>query len=122
MMSYNKYKRGCQHLNGGHQRTTYKTKKKKNKKLIIIIIIFTLRLTQSNQWVGVDHAARIHSLNSPPMTINVEKNMIVMMTCKTCLKHMNDVSIYCGSLRKKNKKNPKTKGHAHVTQNRRQKS
>ena len=22
--------------------------------------ILTLRLTQSNQWVGVDHAARIH--------------------------------------------------------------
>ena len=112
MMSYNKYKRGCQHLNGGHQRTTYKTKKKKNKKLIIIIIIiiFTLRLTQSNQWVGVDHAARIHSLNSPPMTINVEKNMIVMMTCKTCLKHMNNVSIYCGSLRKKKQKKPKNEG------------
>ena len=76
MMSYNKYKRGCQHLNGGHQRTTYKTKKKKYKKLIIIIIIiiiFTLRLTQSNQWVGVDHAARIHSLNSPPMTSSVQK-------------------------------------------------
>ena len=28
----------------------------------------TLRLTQSNQWLGVDHSARIHSLNSPPMT------------------------------------------------------
>ena len=40
----------------------------------------TLRLTQSNQWVGVDHAARIHLLNFPPMTGIVQKNkMIVMM-------------------------------------------
>ena len=30
MMSYNKYERGRQHLNGGHQKITYK-KKKKNK-------------------------------------------------------------------------------------------
>ena len=36
-------------------------------------IILTLRLTQSNQWVGVDHAARIQLLNSPPMTGSVEK-------------------------------------------------
>ena len=43
--------------------------KQKNKKKGIL----TLRLTQSNQWVGVDHAARIHSLNSPPMTSNVER-------------------------------------------------
>ena len=43
--------------------------------------ILTLRLTQNNQWVGVDHAARIHLLNSPPMTGSGEKNkMIVMMT------------------------------------------
>ena len=35
-------------------------------------MILTLRLTQSNQWVGVDHAARIH-LNSPPKTGSVEK-------------------------------------------------
>ena len=35
--------------------------KKKEKRKITL----TLRLTQSNQWVGVDHAARIHSLNSP---------------------------------------------------------
>ena len=43
-----------------------KKKKRKNE-------ILTLRLTQSNQWVGVDHAARIHWLNSPPMTSNVER-------------------------------------------------
>ena len=44
-------------------------------------IILTLRLTQSNQWVGVDYAARILLLNSPPMTGSVEKNkMVVMMT------------------------------------------
>ena len=46
-----------------------------------IKIILTLRLTQSNQWVGVGHAARIQLLNSPPMTGSVEKNkMVVMMT------------------------------------------
>ena len=66
MMSHDKYERGRQHLNGGHQRITYNKKKKKND-------ILTLRLTQSNQWVGVDHAARIHWLNSPPMTSNVER-------------------------------------------------
>ena len=74
MMSYDKYERGHQHLNGGHQRITYKNK-------IKIKIILTLRLTQSNQWVGVDHAARIQLLNSPPMTGSVEKNkMVAMMT------------------------------------------
>ena len=67
MMSYDKYERGRQHLNCGHQRITYKK--------------LTLRLAQSNQWVGVDHADRIHSLNSPSTTSNAEKNkMIVMMT------------------------------------------
>ena len=65
MMSHDKYERGRQHLNGGHQRITYNKKKKKG--------ILTLRLTQSNQWIGVDHAARIHWLNSPPMTSNVER-------------------------------------------------
>ena len=41
----------------------------------------TERLTQSNQWVGVDHAARIQLLSSPPVTGSVEKNkMPVMMT------------------------------------------
>ena len=64
MMSHDKYERGRQHLNGGHQRITYKIKK----------IILTLRLTENNQWVGVDHAARIHLLNFPPMTDSVEKN------------------------------------------------
>ena len=44
-------------------------------------IILTLRLTQSNQWVGIDHAARVQLLNSPPMTGGVEENkMVVMMT------------------------------------------
>ena len=81
MMSYDKYERGCQHLSGGHQRITYKRKKEKQKTKIKIKIILTLWLTQNNQWVGVDHAARIHLLNSPPMTGSVEKNkMIVMMT------------------------------------------
>ena len=48
---------------------------------IKIKIILALRLTQNNQWVGVEHATRIHLLNSPPMTGSVEKNkMIVMMT------------------------------------------
>ena len=42
-------------------------------------IILTLRLTQSNQWVGVDYAARILLLNSPPMTGSVEKNKMVVM-------------------------------------------
>ena len=71
MMSHDKYERGRQHLNGGHQRITYKKKKKKKKERKNGIL--TLRLTQSNQWVGVDHAARIHRLNSPPMTSNVER-------------------------------------------------
>ena len=70
MMSHDKYERGRQHLNGGHQRITYNNKKKKNERKNGIL---TLRLTQSNQWVGVDHAARIHWLNSPPMTSNVER-------------------------------------------------
>ena len=75
MMSYDKYEKGCQHLNGGHQRITLK-------KNIIKIKILTLWLIQSNQWVGVDHAARIQLLNFPPMTGgSVEKNkMVVMMT------------------------------------------
>ena len=68
MMSYDKYKTGRQHLNGGHQRIT-------NKKRLIL----TLRLTKSNQWVGVDHAAQIHSLNSPPMASGVDKNKMKMM-------------------------------------------
>ena len=68
MMSHDKYERGRQHLNGGHQRITYKKKKKERKNEIL-----TLRLIQSNQWVGVDHAARIQWLNSPPMTSNVER-------------------------------------------------
>ena len=42
-------------------------------------IILTLQLTQSNQWVGVDYAARILLLNSPPMTGSVEKNKMVVM-------------------------------------------
>ena len=78
MMSYDKYERGRQHLNHGHQRITYK------KKIIIKIkikIILTLRLTESNQWVGVDHAARIQLLHSPSITGSVEKNqMVAMMT------------------------------------------
>ena len=65
-MSYDKFDRGRQHLDGGHQRITSKKKKKKKK-------ILTLRLTQSNQWVGVDHAAQIHSLNSPPMTSSLDR-------------------------------------------------
>ena len=71
MISYDKYERGSQHLNGGHQRIIYKKRR----------LILTLRLTQSNQWVGVDHAPRIHLLNSPPMASSVDKNkMKVMMT------------------------------------------
>ena len=78
MMSYDIYERGRQHLDGGHQRITYK--KKKNL-IIKIKIVLTLRLTQINQWLGVDHAARIQLLNSPPMTSSFEKNkMVVIMT------------------------------------------
>ena len=32
MMSHDKYERGRQHLNGGHQRITYNKKKKKKRK------------------------------------------------------------------------------------------
>ena len=42
-------------------------------------LIITLRLTKNNQWVGVDHLTQIHSLNSPEMTICVDKNKIKMM-------------------------------------------
>ena len=78
MMSYDIYERGRQHLDGGHQRITYK--KKKNL-IIKKKIVLTLRLTQINQWLGVDHAARIQLLNSPPMTSSFEKNkMVVIMT------------------------------------------
>ena len=52
------YIRGRQHLNGCHQKATYK-------KMLILI----LRLTQSNQWVGVGHTVRIQSLNSSHMTL-----------------------------------------------------
>ena len=76
MMSCDKYERGRQHLSCGHQRITYK----KNK--IKIKITLTLRLTQINEWVGVDHAALIQLVNSPQMTGCVEKKkkMVVMMT------------------------------------------
>ena len=72
-MSYDKYERGRQHLDSGHQRITYKKKIK-----IKIRIILTLRLTQSKQRVGIDHVARIHLLNSPPMTGSVEKNKMTV--------------------------------------------
>ena len=69
MMSYDKYERGHQHLNGGHQRITYKDNNNNNNNNN------TLLLTQSNQLVGVDHAVQIQLLNS------LEKNkMIVTMT------------------------------------------
>ena len=75
-MLYDKYEGGCQHLSNGYQRITYKKKRKKEKKRLIL----TLWLTQSNQWVGVEHAARIHSLNSPPITSSANQNeMKVMM-------------------------------------------
>ena len=68
MMSCDKYERGRQHLSGGHQRVTCK------KKIIIKIKrTLTLRLTQINEWVGVDHAALIQLVNSPQMTGCVEK-------------------------------------------------
>ena len=68
MMSYGKYERGRQHLKGGHQRIIYKKKIK-----IKIKIILTLRFTQNNQWVEVDHAARVQLLNSRPVTGSAEK-------------------------------------------------
>ena len=61
-MSYDKYERGHQHLNGGQQRITYKKTKQQQQ--------LTLQLTQSNQWVRVDHVTRIHLLNSPPYPHN----------------------------------------------------
>ena len=66
----------------GVNTSTVVTKEQLTKKIIIEIkIILTLRLTLSNQCVRVDHAARIHLLNSPPMIDSVGKNkMIVMMT------------------------------------------
>ena len=65
----------------GVNTSTVVTKEQLTKKIIEIKIILTLRLTLSNQCVRVDHAARIHLLNSPPMIDSVGKNkMIVMMT------------------------------------------
>ena len=51
MMAYEKYKIGRQLLNCGHQRITYKKQQR---------LILTQRLTQSSQWIGVDHGAQIH--------------------------------------------------------------
>ena len=111
-MSYDKYERARQHLSGGHQRIIYKTKKKK--KTITIIIILTLRLTQSNQWVGVGHAARIHSLNFPSMTSSVEKKndsgddmhdmLEIYEQCENILWIINKI-----------KKKQKTRGHTHTS-------
>ena len=81
MMSYNKYERGRQHLIGCHQRIAYKKNKTKQSKIKAKIIL-TLGLIQSNQWVGVEHAARIHLLNSPPMTGSLDKNKMVVMMAK----------------------------------------
>lgn len=39
----------------------------------------TRSLDQSNQWVRLDRAARIHLRNSPPTTSSVEKNKMKMM-------------------------------------------
>ena len=44
-------------------------------------MILTLRLTQNNQWLGVDHATRIHLLNSPRMTGSVEKRYMYVCMC-----------------------------------------
>ena len=53
---------------------------KKLKKITIILTLHLLMLTQSYQWVGVEHAAQIHLLNSSPMTGSAKKNkMIVVM-------------------------------------------
>ena len=58
-----------------------KRKKINNNNRVKTKIILTLRLTQSNQWIVVDNAARVHLLNSPSVTGSVEKNkMIGMMT------------------------------------------
>ena len=70
-MSYEKYERGRQHLNGGHEIITYENKQTNRKEQL------TPRLIQSNKWVGVDHAARIHLLNSPSVTSSVEKNKMI---------------------------------------------
>ena len=43
------------------------------------LLIITLQLTQSNQWVEVDHAAQIHLLNSAAMTSTVDNNKMKMM-------------------------------------------
>ena len=50
-----------------------------NKNRIKIKIMLTLRLTQNNQWVGIDHAARMHLVNSPLMTSSIEKNKRIMI-------------------------------------------
>ena len=44
------------------------------------MVTLILWLTQSNQWVEVDHTTRIHSLNSSSITSSVEKNKITIMT------------------------------------------
>ena len=110
-MSYDKYERGHQHLNGGHQRITYQKKK------------LTPRLTQSNQWVRVDHASQIHSPSSPRMTNSVEKKE---NGSDDDMYDMLEIYEQCGCIlwiinAKKTKKNPDGT-HSHVTQNRRQKS
>ena len=70
-MSYDKYERGRQHLNGGHQRIAYKKK----------LVNTYPTANKSNQWVGVDHATQIHLLSTSPMTSSADENkMEVMMT------------------------------------------
>ena len=54
-MSYDKYERGHEHLNGGHQRITYKKKK-----------VNTYPKAYPKQSLGrVKHATQIHWLNPP---------------------------------------------------------
>ena len=100
MISYDKYERGRQHLNGGHQRITYQKK------------YLPYGLPKVNQWVGVDHATRIHLLNSPPMTSSVEKNKMIvkmmMMMMQTIMRAekqfltcLSNASIKCRSLTRK---------------------
>ena len=88
-------------------------------------MILTLRHTQSNQWVGVDHANRIQSLNSPPTISRVEKKendsdhamydmLEIYKQCKYIMWIINEK-------RKQKQKKPREDTHANAKQNRRQK-
>ena len=87
----------------------------------MIIKILTLRLTQNNQWVGVDHVAQIHLLNSPSMTSSVEKkenegddDMYDMFKIYEQCEHILWIINVKQTNKKKTNKQKNPRGHTHT--------